>query len=37
MAFRAVDSRGLYLGALLGAIGLSFLAMLRFNIEKNQR
>lgn len=37
MAFRAVDSRALYLGALLGAIGLSFLAMLRFNIEKNQR
>lgn len=37
LAFRAVDSRALYLGSLLGAIGLSFLAMLRFNIEKNQR
>jgi hypothetical protein len=37
MAFHAVDNRALYLGALLGAIGLSFLAMLRFNIEKTQR
>jgi hypothetical protein len=34
MAFRSADSGALFLGSLLGAMGLSFLALLAINLRK---
>ena len=36
MAFRSADAVALYLGSLLGAMGLSFLALIAINVYKNR-